>query len=321
LKERLSLDVGGEGIGACELLLERCGAIERLANLDHRAPFRGRAIRVIHRDRPFESLPIDFALLERRKANDFEKLDRMVAYAETAACRQFTILDYFGDPQARPCGICDNCGGVAPGTAFPASDAESLATAADEVLRCVRMALSGVARTKGRAGISLIAKMLCGSQAQAVQRLGLNRLSTFGLFAHLRQNEVQDFLRVLLAGRLLEQVGGMSLRPVLRLSSLGKQVMKGEQTLEISLPIGPVLRRKLLATPQPPARQVERPSARTGASMADRDASSVKQREGFYWTWRVRQAGFSASECAAIRQLELDTVEEHLRQAREAGMA
>ena len=197
--------------------------------------------------------------------------------------------------------------------------AESLATAADEVLRCVRMALSGVARTKGRAGISLIAKMLCGSQAQAVHRLGLDRLSTFGLFAHLRQSEAQDFLRVLLAGKLLEQVGGMSLRPVLRLSSLGKQVMKGEQTLEISLPIGPVLRRKLLATPQPRVRQVERQPARTGASMAERDASSVDAARGLLLDLASPAGRFRASECAAIRQLELDTVEEHLRQAGRRG--
>jgi RecQ family ATP-dependent DNA helicase len=319
LKERLSLDVGGEGVGACELLLERCGAIERLAKQDHRTPFRGRALRVIDRDRPFESLPIDFALLERRKANDYEKLDRMVAFAETAACRQFTILDYFGDPQARVCGICDNCGGVAPGTALPDCHGQSTATAAADLVRCVRMALSGVARTKGRAGISLIAKMLCGSQAQAVHRLGLDRLSTFGLFAHLRQSEAQDFLRVLLAGKLLEQVGGMSLRPMLRLTSLGKQVMAGEPAMEVRLPIGPVLRRKLLATPPPRARQVERQPARAVTSMADRDASSYVPQEDYYWTWRVCQAGFSASECAAIRQLELDTVEEHLRKAREAG--
>ena len=116
---------------------------------DHRTPFRGRAIRVIDRDRPFESLPIDFALLERRKANDYEKLDRMVAYAETAGCRQFTILDYFGDPQARPCGICDNCGGVARHRVT--LRVTEPATAADE-LRAVRP--HGARRSRADEGAS-----------------------------------------------------------------------------------------------------------------------------------------------------------------------
>lgn len=405
LKERLSLDVGGEGVGACEMLLERCGAIERLASqdnrasvrfdgdlarvtsrlaskattarrvfqallkivgsregervyfppqqlaeaaglghesvarglrelqqmpgVDYRAPFRGRAIRIIDRDRPFESLSIDFTMLERRKANEYQKLDRMVEYAETRACRQYTLLSYFGDPQARPCGICDNCGGVAPGTVVPADRPDST-TVAEDLLRCVRMALSGVARTKGRASMSLIAKMLCGSRAQAVQRMGLDRLSTFGLFAHLRQTEVQDFLRVLLSGKLLAQVGGMSLRPVLRLTDLGKQVMHGKQSLETPLPIGPVLRRKLLATPAPHVRQVARQSEsermvkNTTEDSADNRAELAAlgemQRPDYYWTWRVRQVGFSEAECATIRQLDPEVVAEHLRQARLAGL-
>jgi ATP-dependent DNA helicase RecQ len=450
LKERLSLDVGGEGVGACEMLLERCGAIERLATqdnrasvrfdgdlsrvasrlppkatvtrrvfqallkivgaregervyfapqqlneasglgqdavarglrelqdlpgLDYRAPFRGRAIRVIDRDRPFESLPIDFALLGRRKENEYEKLDRMIDYAETRGCRQYTILSYFGDPQARPCGICDNCGGVAPGTALLA-DRPDEAVVEDDLLRCVRMALSGVARTKGRAGLSLVAKMLSGSRAQAVQRMGLDRLSTFGLFAHLRQTEVQDFLRALVSGRLLVQAGGLSLRPVLRLTDLGKQVMQGTQPLDSPLSVGPVLRRKLLATPTPravPAKRIPAPTltnttatnttatnttatnttttnttttnttatpravtdwavadaAVADAAVADAAVADAAEpaslgethREDYYWTWRVRQAGFSVAECAAIRRLEPDEVEEQLRQARLAGL-
>ncbi len=40
LKDRLSLEVGGEGIGACEQLLERCGAIERLTTQENLASVR-----------------------------------------------------------------------------------------------------------------------------------------------------------------------------------------------------------------------------------------------------------------------------------------
>ena len=44
-------------------------------------PFRGRAIRMINRDVPFDDLQIDFAALELRKAAEYEKLNRMIRFA------------------------------------------------------------------------------------------------------------------------------------------------------------------------------------------------------------------------------------------------
>ncbi len=185
--------------------------------------------------------------------------------------------------------------------------------------------------------------------------MGLDRLSTFGLFAHLRQTEVQEFLRVLVSEKLLVQVGGLSLRPVLRLTDLGKQVMQGTQPLESPLSMGPALRRKLLATPAPRAMHAKQEPAPTAidtavtntpatntpatntavttgtvtdtavtdtavAGQAEPASLGETRREDYYWTWRVRQAGFSAAECAAIRRLDPDEVEEQLRQARLAGL-
>jgi ATP-dependent DNA helicase RecQ len=45
-----------------------------------------------------------------RHERDREKLDRMIAYAQTARCRWRTILDYFGETvEWETCGHCDNC--------------------------------------------------------------------------------------------------------------------------------------------------------------------------------------------------------------------
>ena len=63
-------------------------------------PFRGRAIRMIRRDLPFEELEIDFEALERRKAAEYEKLNRVVRFALSGACRQREILRYFGETNA-----------------------------------------------------------------------------------------------------------------------------------------------------------------------------------------------------------------------------
>ncbi len=88
--------------------------LNRLEAFTYVPPFRGRAIRMIRRDLPFEELEIDFAALERRKALELEKLNRVISFALNGACRQREILRYFGEQNAQRCGHCDNCGRHGP---------------------------------------------------------------------------------------------------------------------------------------------------------------------------------------------------------------
>ena len=83
----------------------------KLDSFEYVPPFRGRAIHFRRRDVPFCDLKIDHETLAARKKADYEKLDRMVAYAQSRSCRQKTILEYFGDASASNCGICDRCQG------------------------------------------------------------------------------------------------------------------------------------------------------------------------------------------------------------------
>src|SRR5262249_46484065 len=120
--------------------------------IDYVPPFRGNAIRIIDRDRLPRDLPIDFAALEKRKQQEYDKLERMIQYTQTSRCRRAFILNYFGDRQAERCGNCDNCSDGVPG----ADDAETRINtpAGREVIRKV---LSGVARAKGRFGKTAVA--------------------------------------------------------------------------------------------------------------------------------------------------------------------
>jgi ATP-dependent DNA helicase RecQ len=205
-------------------------------------PFRGRAIRMIDRQTPFEELPIDFDALQRRKAAEYEKLNRVVRFALGGTCRQREILRYFGEESALPCGHCDNCGQHPPGTvgkhpvALPA-----------EVVKAIRIVLSGVARTEARfaCGKNLIAQMLCGSGSARMSKLGLNKLSTFGLLRHLRQPEVITLIEGLIAAGCLQQVDIDSYRPVVQLTDFGSEVMKGKAQLGAELPIPADLLRRL----------------------------------------------------------------------------
>lgn len=80
-----------------------------LETFDYVPPFRGRAIHLLSREKKFRDLDIDFPALEKRRAAEYDKLDRMEAYAASHHCRQWEILRYFGDPQAAECDNCDIC--------------------------------------------------------------------------------------------------------------------------------------------------------------------------------------------------------------------
>jgi ATP-dependent DNA helicase RecQ len=83
----------------------------KLEDFEYVPPFRGRAIHFRRKDVHFDDLKIDHATLDVRRKADYEKLDQMVGYARTKACRQKTILLYFGDTTASDCKICDRCQG------------------------------------------------------------------------------------------------------------------------------------------------------------------------------------------------------------------
>lgn len=236
-------------------------AVRELAKLeafDFVPPFRGRAVHMLERKKPFEELGIDFAEQQRRKDAEYAKLARMVRYATTTRCRQLEILEYFGDSARCECNTCDNCRQrknlgpikitVAPANVAPIASGSSqapvdpppqptLPPTDDKTLAAVRIVLSGVARMKGRYGKQMVAKMLVGSQAKELQKYRLNTLSTYGMLAPLSEPQAVGLIDALLAVRLLQQVEEKPHRPLVRLTDQGEAVMKGAATLSERLPI------------------------------------------------------------------------------------
>ncbi len=312
-------------------------------------PFRGRAVRMIRRDVPFDQLDIDFDTLQRRKEAEYAKLEQVMHFATSARCRHQQILRYFGDRWSSPCNHCDNC------RRFPSQTAGApgpLAT--DENLReVIRMVLSGVARTERdlrvSCGKNLIAQMLWGSASAKMHKLGLKRLSTFGLLADFKQTEVVALIDSLIAAGYLEQVEFQPRRPVVQLTQIGSEVMRGTAEAEAVPPIPAELRWKIRSrkpsTAKPPAAkppEAERsaddstgtppeaagpppaapsetacPAGLPAARTLGRDAA--KARPTHYWTWRLLSAGFSAEECEAIRGIDRQAVLDHLLRAADEG--
>ena len=263
-------------------------ALNELNNLDvftYVPAFRGRGIRMIERHKPFDQLEIDFNAHDRRKAAEYEKLNRVIRFALSGACRQREILRYFGEHDAPRCGHCDNCGvqpfppragqggnGAAtheadeneprsgqlgsgqlgsgqlgsgpfgsgqPSSRQPRSGGERVAADDEQVVKTVRIVLSGVARTQARfpCGKNLIAQMLCGSTSAKIVKLRLDQLSTFGLLKHLKQTDVVLLIDCLISVGYLQQVEIESFRPVVELTETGAEVMKGIAPLDAQLPL------------------------------------------------------------------------------------
>ena len=214
-------------------------AIREIVKLDavsYVPPFRGRAVHLKTREKAFAELDIDFAELGRRQQAELQKLQSVIQLSTTKRCRQLEILEYFGDPDRRRCGNCDNCG-----TAIKLNVTQERSATADACLYAVQVTLSGIARTHGRLGKTIIASMLKGSKAKKVSGLGLDRLSTFGLLKLLRQSDIVGLLDFAISAGFVEQIETTKYRPTIRLSPTGVSLLSGESYVDLSKNLQPAL--------------------------------------------------------------------------------
>ncbi len=77
--------------------------------------------------------------------------------------------------------------------------------------------------------------MLCGSNSKSVTRNRLDKLSTFGLLGHLKQQQVVQLIDALLAAGLLETTEIEPFRPIVQVTEPGEMVMKGGDATEVRL--------------------------------------------------------------------------------------
>jgi ATP-dependent DNA helicase RecQ len=328
--------------------------LQKLEAFDYVPPFRGRALRMKIRDLPFAKLTIDFNELNRRKESELGKVQQVVDFAVSRRCRQIEILRYFGDPVHSPCGACDNCGGLfhKTGAAVPTSATVArIATAptetpkrplpTDEKLlakarRAAQMALSGAARAAGKAGKVAIARMLCGSDAKTVKRLGFDKLSTFGLFAAWRRADVENLLDALMRLRLIEQRESNKFRPVVHITERGWAVMRGEGEVDLLPLVNDDVRKQIrrlsltdtvvpppsaapgLTPPSPPA--VVPTSDKAAPPPPAAKEQSPLSAPPHYWTWRLLADGYSPQQCLQIRNLTRELLLEHLLEAVDQGL-
>ncbi len=151
---------------------------------------------------------------DARKQVELQKLDALLGFCESTACRHQTLLRYFGESHAGNCGECDNC--LDPVQRWDGT-------------RAAQMALSCVYRTGQRFGVGHLIDVLLGKQTGRIEQLGHKQLSTFGIgTAHTAQQWSSVFRQLIAAGLLeadIESYGG------LRLTEAARPVLKAEQTV------------------------------------------------------------------------------------------
>jgi ATP-dependent DNA helicase RecQ len=154
----------------------------------------------------------------------------------------------------------------------------------DDLLRGIRVVLSGVARMHGRFGKQLVAQMLCGSKNKKLQQWKLHRLSTYGLLAVLKQSEVSDAIDVLVQCGLIEQREVDQRRPTIHLTELGDAVMRETEPLPAAVEFRFPLAKRLAVAARSvgggasPASAVEAAGAGDGAGGGSPEADELRDR-------------------------------------------
>ncbi|HSI23493.1 MAG TPA: DNA helicase RecQ [Methylophilaceae bacterium] len=149
---------------------------------------------------------------EERKRVERQKLDALLGFCESTACRHQTILRYFGEEHPGNCGQCDNC--LEPVDTWEATQA-------------AQMALSCVYRTGQRFGVAHLIDVLLGKKTDKIAQFRHEALSTFGIGQGLTQAQWSSVYRQLVAGGFLE--ADMEAYGGLKLTTAARPVLKGEQ--------------------------------------------------------------------------------------------
>ncbi|MBM7580949.1 DNA helicase RecQ [Jeotgalibacillus terrae] len=150
---------------------------------------------------------------ERKRNEEYAKLQQMINYCHSHSCLPRFILEYFEDHQmTADCGHCSSCLDSREKT---------------DRTREVQMILSTVKRMGERFGTGLTAKVLKGSRNKKLIEAGLDRVTTYGLMNQKSEKQITELIQLLIAEGFIALEGGQY--PILKLTQDALPVLKGEQ--------------------------------------------------------------------------------------------
>jgi ATP-dependent DNA helicase RecQ len=156
---------------------------------------------------------------EQQRRIESHKLNAMVGFAESLACRRRVLLGYLGETLEQDCGNCDIC--LDPPETFDATEA-------------ARKALSCVYRLRQSFGMKHVVDVLRGADNERIRRFGHDRLSTYGIGQEHSAAEWLSITRQLIhRGYLMQDIAAFS---VLKLTPPAARVLKGEEQVVLARP-------------------------------------------------------------------------------------
>ena len=151
--------------------------------------------------------------LERESAQS--KLDAMVSYCQTGACRRAALLRYFGEePSEESCDSCDVC------------EAETF----DATIISQKI-LSAVIRTGERFGATHVSQVLTGRRVKSVVERGHDSLSVFGIADDYTVKSLREIMATLVGRGLLARSD--SQYPTLSVTPQGRRFLKERENIEL----------------------------------------------------------------------------------------
>ena len=182
--------------------------------------FSGRAIELLAPEQT--NVELDDEALSEKLEYEMSRLDEVINYAKTGACRQKTLVSYFGEDVTHwNCGTCDVC-------QKEAKQKSSLHPATEEEMELFLPILRGADCFDGRIGVSKLAKILAGSADESVERFAASPI--FGQLSGRKTKDIQDCLQNLERNGYINRIDRNGY-PCISISGAGKAVLRGSAAL------------------------------------------------------------------------------------------
>jgi len=183
--------------------LERADLVKRVAQTGD-----GVTLTLARRDFPPDARRAIAAGLAKQRAERLRRLDEIVDYCKTTACRRRTVLDYFGDRQEPPptSFCCDNCDSPKPeGNAAAPARLPQVPMPVQIDPADIHSVLHGLDAMRPAVGKARLNKMLRGAGTLGDKDAGTPRQPLGGLFRGSSVAAVDKFLESLFAEGLMHQ--------------------------------------------------------------------------------------------------------------------
>jgi ATP-dependent DNA helicase RecQ len=149
---------------------------------------------------------------EQHKLLEYKRLEALIGYCETTACRRLALLSYF-DETAVTCGNCDNC--LHP-------------PVVQDYTQIAKLLIIAVRETGQCFGVAHIIDVMRGAETAKTRARSHNRLDVFGTAADLPKQVLQSIIRQLIAANALtvnlEKYGA------LEIANTGRDIVDGSQS-------------------------------------------------------------------------------------------